>query len=191
MEIFRKKFMWLSRKGMLWRTKSTKFTSWPNCSTGYVMLEEHGTSHRIRAWRITVALKSVPRSRPCTRGAAERSYLLVVGVYVDDDDLIVTRTSAREIEINSSCRRWKSWRWVILDCRPTIWALKWSTREGSMHHTSYAKKILQLGGMSECNSAKCPMEPNLKLGNRVQAYYWEFEVTTYQSLMHQPVNSKD
>lgn len=59
----------------------------------------------------------------------------------------------------------------------------------TMKQIAYAKKILQLGGMSECNTVKYPMEPKLKLskdegGNIVNAIEFHRMIGSPRYLTH-------
>ncbi|GJV50200.1 ribonuclease H-like domain, reverse transcriptase, RNA-dependent DNA polymerase [Tanacetum coccineum] len=92
----------------------------------------------------------------------DKTSTLLIGVYVDD--LIVTGTSKKEIE---SFKYQMQEQFEMSDLGLLAYYLgievtqKWG--EISIKQTGYATKILKDTGMLDCNDAKIPMEPGLKL----------------------------
>jgi hypothetical protein len=113
------------------------------------------------------------------RKGSEGSVLLV-GVYVDD--LIIT--GAVEDEVKAFKERMKS-TFEMSDLGLLSFYLGIEVQQGkngiTMRQTHYAKKILELGGMSDCNPAATPMEESLKLSKHSTAK--EVDPTQYRRLV--------
>ena len=87
---------------------------------------------------------------------------LLIGVYVDD--LIVTRSSKKEIETFKDQMK-KKFEMSDLGLLSYYLGIEVTQKGGeiSIKQTGYANKILSDIGMLDCNEAKIPMEPGLKL----------------------------
>lgn len=88
---------------------------------------------------------------------------LVVGVYVDD--LIVAGSDIKEVEKFKSEISTK-FEMTDLGLLSYYLGIEVNQRKEGIFVTqsAYAKKVLKLAGMEECNETKVPMEPGLKLG---------------------------
>jgi hypothetical protein len=91
-------------------------------------------------------------------GGGER---LIVGVYVDD--LVITGSS------NKSIQKFKQMSAVfrMSDLGMLTYYLEIEVKQSvdgiSLTQGSYAKKILERGGLLDCNPCLVPMQPKLKL----------------------------
>ncbi|KAJ9537718.1 hypothetical protein OSB04_030451 [Centaurea solstitialis] len=87
---------------------------------------------------------------------------LLIGVYVDD--LIVTGSSNKEIETFKDQMK-KKFEMSDLGLLAYYLGIEVTQKGGeiSIKQTGYANKILSDTGMLDCNDAKIPMEPGLKL----------------------------
>ena len=111
------------------------------------------------------------------RGSA--SGRLIIGVYVDD--LIITGTTAAEIE------RFKEMKtqFKMTDLGLLTFYLGIEVQQGTagigLCQAHYARRILEAGGMQECNSTHTPMEERLKLSRDSEAE--EEDATLYRKLV--------
>jgi hypothetical protein len=95
----------------------------------------------------------------CRGGKGQR---LIVGVYVDD--LLITGTSTKSIV---SFKQEMATVFKMSDLGPLTYYLGIQVQQSSkgiiLSQESYAKKILEKGGLLGCNSCQVPMQPKLKL----------------------------
>jgi hypothetical protein len=94
--------------------------------------------------------------------ASKQGSRLVVGVYVDD--LVITESSQAEIQ-KFKAEMTKMFKMSDLGLlHYYLWIeVKQQKNRFTLSQQSYAKKILEKAGMSECNSCKIPMEPRIRL----------------------------
>lgn len=102
-----------------------------------------------------------PLEHAVYRRGDKQSFLLV-GVYVDD--LVITGTSLTEIE---EFKRQMCQLFQMSDLGRLNYYLGIEVEQGdgviTLKQQSYAGKILEVAGMSDCNSCTTPMECRLKL----------------------------
>ncbi|GJW95627.1 ribonuclease H-like domain, reverse transcriptase, RNA-dependent DNA polymerase, partial [Tanacetum coccineum] len=165
---------------------------------GFIKTEDKGKVYRLR--KALYGLRQAPRAwytkldktlkllnfKKCALEQAvytrtDKTSTLLIGVYVDD--LIVTGTSKKEIE---SFKYQMQEQFEMSDLGLLAYYLgkevtqKWG--EISIKQIGYATKILKDTWMLDCNDAKIPMKPGLKLtklnygityghdGNKIQGY---------------------
>ncbi|KAJ9560132.1 hypothetical protein OSB04_005292 [Centaurea solstitialis] len=154
----------------------------------------YGLRQAPRAWNIKLdktlkelGFQKCPQEQAVYKSQNQKS-LLIVGVYVDD--LIVTGSSEEGI-----CAFKKQMREVfdMSDLGKLSYYLglevQQSKNQISIGQAGYAQKILQVAGMSECNSAKIPMEPKLDLhkddeGVPVNATHYRCLIGSLRYLIH-------
>ncbi|GJW82981.1 ribonuclease H-like domain, reverse transcriptase, RNA-dependent DNA polymerase [Tanacetum coccineum] len=164
---------------------------------GFIKTEDKGKVYRLR--KALYGLRQAPRAwytkldktlkllkfKKCALEQAvytrtDKTSTLLIGVYVDD--LIVTGTSKKEIE---SFKYQMQEQFEMSDLGLLAYYLgievtqKWG--EISIKQTGYATKILKDTGMLECNDAKIPMEPGLKLTKLSKEKF--VDPTEYQSII--------
>ncbi|KAJ9566785.1 LOW QUALITY PROTEIN: hypothetical protein OSB04_002751 [Centaurea solstitialis] len=105
---------------------------------------------------------------------------LLIGVYVDD--LIVTGSSKKEIETFKDQMK-KKFEMSDLGLLAYYLGIEVTQKGGeiSIKQTGYANKILSDTGMLDCNDAKIPMEPGLKLTKVTEERY--VDTTEYRSII--------
>lgn len=154
----------------------------------------YGLRKAPRAWNIKLdkSLKNLKFSKcACepavyTRGSGETA--LILGVYVDD--LLVTGNSPVEI---MKFKTEMTSQFDMSDLGLLSFYLRVEVDQQqdfiTLKQSSYAKKILEQFGMSECNSTKIPMEPGIKLhqdksGEPVDATAYRKMVGCLRYLLH-------
>jgi len=146
----------------------------------------YGLKQAPRAWNAKLdstlkemGFKQSKHEAAIYRKGSEGSVLLV-GVYVDD--LIIT--GAVKDEVKAFKERMKS-TFEMSDLGLLSFYLGIEVQQGkngtTMRQTHYAKKILELGSMSDCNPAATPMEERLKLSKHSTAK--EVNPTQYRRLV--------
>ncbi|KAI3498732.1 hypothetical protein L1887_09191 [Cichorium endivia] len=128
----------------------------------------YGLRQAPRAWnvRLDKTLKQLGFQRcPQEHAVYKRkkpNSLLIVGVYVDD--LIVTGTSEQEVEF---FKKQMKQDFDMSDLGELSFYLGIEVQQSKDKFTisqgGYAKRILQVAGMEDCNPAKYPMEPKMPL----------------------------
>ncbi|KAJ0502363.1 putative RNA-directed DNA polymerase [Helianthus annuus] len=129
----------------------------------------YGLRQAPRAWneRLDKTLKQLGFTR-CPREQAVylkniKGELLIVGVYVDD--LIVT--GRRKDEVEQFKQQMKAeFKMQDLGLLTYYLGIEVQQKDGkiTLKQSSYAKKILQIAKMEECNPTKFPMEHRLQVG---------------------------
>jgi len=108
------------------------------------------------------------------------SYAMLVGVYIDD--LVIT--SAKDDEVDAFKEEMKA-AFQMRDVAPLSFYLGIEVLQDdssiSLHQTAYAKRIVELGGLTECNTSLTLMEGRLKLSRNSTAE--EVDATEYQRLV--------
>ena len=128
----------------------------------------YGLRQAPRAWyakfddsMASLGFTSSPLEHAVYRRGDKQSFLLV-GVYVDD--LVITGTSLTEIE---EFKRQMCQLFQMSDLGRLSYYLGIEVEQGdgviTLKQQSYAGKILEVAGMSDCNSCTTPMECRLKL----------------------------
>jgi hypothetical protein len=133
----------------------------------------YGLRQAPRAWNIKLddTLLSLGFQRsPSEHAVYARSVgseKLLLGVYVDD--LIVTGTSAEAITLFKEQMKTK---FSMSDLGLLSFYLGIEVHQGTeeitIKHTTYAAKLVERAGLSECNPVPVPMEPRLKLSKESQ-----------------------
>jgi hypothetical protein len=146
----------------------------------------YGLRQAPRAWnaKLDLTLKKMGFEQNAYEAAMYRrgqgDSLLVIGVYVDD--LIITGADQQRIE---AFKNKMKQTFDMSDLGPLSLYLGVEVRQtdGSitLKQTHYAKKILELGGMTDCNPATTPMEERLKLSKESTAR--EVDPTLYRRLV--------
>ena len=120
-----------------------------------------------------------PLEHAVYRRGDKQSFLLV-GVYVDD--LVITGTSLTEIE---EFKRQMCQLFQMSDLGRLSYYLGIEVEQGdgviTLKQQSYAGKILEVAGMSDCNSCTTPMECRLKLKKEDDAK--PFDPSLYRSII--------
>jgi hypothetical protein len=128
----------------------------------------YGLRQAPRAWyaKLHDTLSSLgfarsPLEHAVYRRGNESSFLLV-GVYVDD--LIITGTEAADITVFKDQMQ-KLFKMSDLGLLSYYLGIEVTQAEGEIKlcQRSYAAKIIEMAGMSDCNSCQTPMECRLKL----------------------------
>ncbi|CAO2193121.1 unnamed protein product [Urochloa humidicola] len=105
---------------------------------------------------------------------------LLVGVYVDD--LIITGSSDAEVE---AFKREMKAAFQMSDLGPLSFYLGIEVHQDdtgiTLRQTAYAKRVVEMAGLAECNSAHTPMEERLKLSRDSTAE--EVDATHYRRLV--------
>jgi hypothetical protein len=113
----------------------------------------------------------------CHGGKGER---LIVGVYVDD--LVITGSNNRSIQ---KFKQEMSDVFRMSDLSLLTYYLGVEVKQNvdgiSLTQGSYAKKILEKGGLLDCNPCLVPMQPKLKL--RKESESTKVDATEYRSLV--------
>jgi hypothetical protein len=110
----------------------------------------------------------------------KRGNALLVGVYVDD--LVITGTKEEEIE---AFKAEMKATFHMSDLGPLSFYLGIEVHQDSsgisLRQTVYAKRIVELGGLTDCNLAHTPMEERLKL--RRESMAEEVDATQYRRIV--------
>ncbi|KAD4584618.1 hypothetical protein E3N88_22219 [Mikania micrantha] len=128
----------------------------------------YGLKQAPRAWNLK--LDGVMKDNKFTRCKLEqavytkhsRNSITIVVIYVDD--LLVTGNNSEEInQFKTQMRQ----RFEMSDLGLLSYYLGLEVSQGNqgikITQTNYARKILKLAGLAECNPTKFPMEPGLRL----------------------------
>lgn len=110
----------------------------------------------------------------------EGNECLIIGVYVDD--LLVTGTSVENI---AKFKKQMSSEFEMSDLGKLSYYLGIEVEQGhdyiELKQTTYAKKILDKAGLSDCNPIKCPMESRVQLDKDEQGK--AVDSTKYKSMV--------
>jgi hypothetical protein len=105
---------------------------------------------------------------------------LLVGVYVDD--LVITGIKEDEIE---AFKAEMMATFHMSDLGPLSFYLGIKVHQDSssisLRQTAYAKRIMELGGLTDCNPAHTPMEERLKLSR--ESTVEEVDATQYRRIV--------
>jgi hypothetical protein len=105
---------------------------------------------------------------------------LLVGVYVDD--LVITGT--KEVEIEAFKEKMRA-TFQMSDLGPLSFYLGIEVHQDSsgtsLRQTAYAKRIVELGGLTDCNPAHTPMEERLRLSR--ESTEEEVDATQYRRIV--------
>jgi len=154
----------------------------------------YGLRQAPRAWNIKLdkCLKQLGfkkcASEPAVYKRGVGKTAVILGVYVDD--LIVTGEDISEI---ANFKKQMTTQFEMSDLGKLSYYLGIKVEQGedciTIRQTSYAKKILEKFGMSDCNSTKVPMDPGIQMdadkeGVRVDATEYRRVVGCLRYLLH-------
>ncbi|KAJ9551322.1 LOW QUALITY PROTEIN: hypothetical protein OSB04_015367 [Centaurea solstitialis] len=152
----------------------------------------YGLRQAPRAWNIKLdktlkelGFQKCPQEQAVYKSQNQKS-LLIVGVYVDDlivqvkREFVHSKKQMREVFDMSDLGKLSYYLGL---------EVQQSKNQISIGQARYAQKILQVAGMSECNSAKIPMEPKLDLhkddeGVPVNATHYRCLIGSLRYLIH-------
>jgi hypothetical protein len=115
-----------------------------------------------------------------------------VGVYVDD--LVITGTKDAEVAV---FKEEMKATFQMSDLRPLFFYLGIEVHQDdfriTLQQTAYAKRVVELAGLTDCNPALTPMEEKLKLGRdntteEVDATQYRHLVGSLRYLAHTRLN---
>ena len=124
--------------------------------------------------------------RQCTSGAADATFLLV-SIYVDD--LIITGAEEQKVEVfKAQLKKAFDMSDLGLLCCYLSVEVRQDATGIALRQTHYAKRILELGGMTDCNPAHTPME-KLKLSQEsteeeVDPTHYRWLIRSLRYLVH-------
>ena len=114
--------------------------------------------------------------RQCTSGPTDATFLLV-DVYVND--LIITGAEEQKVDVfKAQMKKAFDMSDLGLLCFYLGVEVRQDATRIALRQTHYAKRILELGGMTGCNPAHTPMEEKLKLSQESTteevdpSHYW-------------------
>nr|CCI55340.1 PH01B019A14.9 [Phyllostachys edulis] len=146
----------------------------------------YGLRQAPRAWnaKLDSTLKQMGFQQSAHEAAVYRQgkggNALLIGVYVDD--LVITGTKEKEIE---AFKAEMKATFQMSDLGPLSFYLGIEVHQDSsgisLRQTAYAKRIVELGGLTDCNPAHTPMEERLKLSRESTAE--EVDATQYRRIV--------
>ncbi|KAK9078427.1 hypothetical protein SSX86_002484 [Deinandra increscens subsp. villosa] len=146
----------------------------------------YGLKQAPRAWnaRLDAALKNMGFKKcvhePGIYRIKKSGFILILGIYVDD--ILVTGT--REKDVTAFKEKMKiNFEMNDLGLLTYYLGIEVMQKKGtiSLKQSAYAKKILSLGGMEECNPCSYPMEHRLVLTSESGSKF--VEATKYRQLI--------